>query len=372
MSKAHFILAMAICAALLATGVVTCLAQEAQTESIYIANTKVITIRDKGAYPSLRDRAVAIEKAVVDVISNQDTQNLTIAMKQDDELWTIYAGDVKLVSVQPAEAAANNLPEKTLGAVWVKNLRDAFPRATPCSKLPASAFQPKPGTGPVAVTPAVGEAPAPAGPAVTEEPVVPAVPAVAEQPKVIGAPELITRDAFNTVRALSEEEFLAKREELVAHLIADLTPFITGKVASAVVPTVEPATPAVTTPVTPAPAVVETPAPAETPVTPAPTAVVGPPPTTSIGIPAAENLPEVKSGDPAYAKVPQKNRIRKKLRLAQEPYLALRAEDAATAKPISDMLAACRSANARGDFDASEQYVDSALKLLGVEYTEGD
>lgn len=385
--------------------ILPCLAQTGESESIYIANTKVITIREKGTYNTIRDRAVAIDKAITQVISTQDTQNLNLTMKEEGGLWRIYAGPVQIVTVFPSEAKANGLPAKSLAAVWVKNLREAFPRCTPCSKLPASAFQPKPGQAPAVVTPkpAAPEAPKPATPKVPAAPETPVAevtpPTVAPSEPVtaaIGAPELLVRDAFNTVRALSEEEYTTKREELVQHLIQDLTPFITGKVASTLRPdtthiaavpaTTGPAVPDTPTPVEPAvpvepatqpvapvePSTSDTEVTTTAPVAPTPvaSAVTVPTPSPEASVPAATNLPAAKSGDPSYAKVPQKNRIRKKLEATREPYLNLRKENADQAKPIADLLAACRSAYARADFDESERYVDSALKLLGVDFKE--
>ncbi len=384
-------LAGLLCVAFVVVVAATCFAQDEPPESIYIASKKVITIRDKGDHSSVRARSVAVEKAITEITSTQDTQNLDITMRETDGLWTIYSGDIKIVSVYPGEAKTNNVPPRSLAAMWVKNLRTQFPLSTPCSKLPASSFQPAPGassTPPTApVTPAapVAAAPAPVAP-ITAAPTPAPVPAPTPVPTgpVTGAPELLVRDAFNTVRALAEEEFVSNRDELVQHLIQDLTPFITGKVRGALAP-IETATAAVPA-VTPTPPTeTATPTPAETP-TPTPTAVVTPttvtaPPAAdtttqpavtepiepSESAPAAADLPEAKPGDPSYAKVPQKNRIRSKLETAREPYLQLRKEDPTQAKAISNLLAACRSAFARGNFDESEQYVDSALKLLGIE-----
>ena len=358
-----------LCAVLMLGTVVACFAQD-ESESIYIANTKVITVRDKGPHSSLQKRAVAIDKAITEIISTQDTQHPNITLKEVDGLWTIYSGPVKIVAVYPAEATANDLPAESLAHIWVKNLKETFPRATPPSKLPASAFRPKPGAVPVRPAPMATPGASEAKPAVP----VAAVPSGAAETvgpsdarAAIGAPTLLVRDAFNTVRALSEEEYVAKREDLVRHLVADLTPFITGKVAVALTPIPTP---------TPTPAVSPTPTPAPTPVSPvAPVVEIGPPtvgpprptPTPTHGAaPAATDLPEEKPGDPAYAKVPQKNRIRQKLERTREPYLALRREDPGAAKSISKLLADCRSAFARGNFDESEGDVDEALRLLGI------
>ncbi len=381
------------CAMAILGTAVACLAQ-GEAESIYIANTKVITIRDKGPYSSVKARAVAIDKAITDIISKQDTQHPSVTVKEAGGLWTVYCGDIKVTSVFPAEAKANDLQPKALAAVWAKALKQTLPRATPASKLPASAFQPKPGApvAPVAVKPPVkpaasdvptevstGDTPPAVEPRVAA-PVapVPVAPTEKSAPLVsataIGAPTLLVRDAFNTARALSEEEYGAKREELVNHLINDLTPFITGKVATVAGPT------DVTRPGRREPtAAVVKPLPAVKPATVKPgttkPATVKPgttkPATVKPGTggpaPAGVDLPKPQPENPSYAKVPQKKRIRMKLERSREPFLALRGEDPTAAKTVGDLLSSCRSAFARGDFEKSEQDVDEALKLLGTQ-----
>lgn len=386
-----------LCGALLIAFVGASVAQ-AEVETIYIAKVKVITLREKGNFPSLAERAKAIDKAIVEILSTQDTLHPKVSVKQVGGLWTVFCGPVQVASVFPAEAKANGLPEKTLAAVWAKNLAEALPKATPASKLPPSSFTG--GTGSAApVTPAKPAA-GTAGPK-PEEPVAPvtppsaaaaggpATPVVPTSPSAIGAPILLVREAFNTVRLLPEEEFVARRDELAASLINDLTPFITGKVPSVLGST--PTGPSVPTPVAPAAPVAgggsatapvgggeppalggaEPPLPgggtAEAPV--APPSAAGPKPSSTIATgPAAVGLPAVKPGDPAYAKVPQKNRIREMLEKAREPYMALEKEDPQAAKPVQSLLAACRTAYAAGRYDQAEQYVKSALDLMGVKY----
>jgi hypothetical protein len=80
---------------------------------------------------------------------------------------------------------------------------------------------------------------------------------------------------------------------------------------------------------------------------------------------AAVELPEARVGDPSYAKVPQKNRIRERLEKSREPFLALRQDNPELARQVGDLLSACRSSFAVGKFDESEGYVDAALRLLG-------
>ena len=363
--KLSWRICFAVCALVAFGAVGVCVAEE--PESVYVAKTKVITIRDKGTFNSTRERAIAIEKAICEVMSKQDTQHPKVTVKQSGGVWGVYCADIRVATVTKAEADANGVPEKSLAAMWAKNLRENLPKATPCSKMPASSFQPKPGedTGTPPVTTPVKPKPkpevteTPVAPVVPVAPVEPVTPVVAGPPVVaaLGAPLLLVRDAFEIARSLPEEEYTAKRDEMANHLIADLTPFITGRVANAatVGPPVKPVTPVVEpTAVTPKPE----------PVTPKPVKphVLLPAPKPAPDL----TLPEEKPGATANEKVPQKARIREKLAKARDPYLALKKEDPQAAKPVDGLLAACRNAFALGNFDQSEQYVDSALALLGV------
>ncbi len=66
------------------------------------------------------------------------------------------------------------------------------------------------------------------------------------------------------------------------------------------------------------------------------------------------------------SKVPQKQRIARKFKAAEEPYKALQGTDAAQAAKVGELLRAARTALASKEFDTAEGEVDAALKLLGV------
>jgi hypothetical protein len=404
-----------MCAGLL-LAISTGLAAASNVETIYLGGMKVMTLRDQGAFPSLTARAVSVDKAITEILSTQDSQHPVVTVKQLRGLWTVHCGNVAVASVYPADAAANRMDPKTQALAWAKTLGQALPRATPCSKLPAGALGPSPAKpAPTKPVPAAPQGPAvakpapvaPVKPAPVAEPVAPVAP-VAPAPVGVSAPALLVRDAFATVRALPEEDYAAQRDELTSHLLADLTPFITGKVPAAAgvapqavpvapvwapVETVKPAPakpvavkpapvkptvpkpvavrPAAAKPVpakpTPARPVAVKPAPAKpAPVKPVPPRAVAvkPAPAPPMGGAAVE-LPGVRAGDPSYAKVPQKNRIREKLEEAREPFLALRQDNPELARQVGDLLAACRGSFAVGKFDESEGYADAALRLLG-------
>lgn len=349
-------------------------------ETIYVAGQRVIVLRDAGPYGSVAERAAAVDKAITEVISSQDTQHPQVSVKKVDGLWSVFCGDIKVVTVYPPEAKANGVTEQSVAITWAAFLKKALPKATPPSKLGGTAA-PKTPKAPVSAPPELPGAPdegaagSEAHGATTPVAAVPAGPAPTEietpaPTTTIAAPTLLVRDAFDTIRKLPEEEYRGKRDEIVQHLIADLTPFITGQVPSS---TTGPAVPHVppsargTAPVVDRSGPVA-PSGGDTP--PKPAVTGGAPKPSVIPGPAARNLPKTKSGDPNYAKVPQKNRIRTKLEMARKPFVALQQEDPGAAQPIGDMLAKARDAFWKGEYDEAEELADSALALLGLEYSE--
>ena len=326
-----------------------------ETDTIYIANGVVARIRTPGPYESIYQRSAAIDQAIAEVISTQDTQNPQVRVAMKDGKWSVYSGPVRIISVYPEEAKANGISAKALAQIWAKNIKTRLPLTTPKSKLP-----------PGAVLPEVEVHPLPPSSAAAPE----AQPgeAVASGSMSRSAALLLTIDAFNVARALSEEDYLARRDEIARNLLKNLRPFMGGAA-----PVVEP-TPAPVEPVTgreevgpPAPAPVQESEPA------APVEEME----GEAEEPGEAVLPEVsvetiaippsQEGDPAYAKVPQKNRIKTKFALIQAPYLLLVASDPEAAASVSGLLKAARAARAAEKFDECESYLDHVIQLLGIQ-----
>ena len=325
-----------------------------ESDAIYIANGVVARVRTPGPYENLYQRSAAIDQAIAEVISTQDTQHPQVRVAMKSGKWSVYSGTVRIISVYPEEAKTNGISAKALAQIWAKNIKIRLPLTTPKSKMPPGAVLPAVEIH--ALRPAVqaGSTEAPPG---TGE---------ASSSMSRSAALLLTIDAFNVTRALSEEDYLARREEIARNLLKNLRPFMGGAA-----PTVEP-TPAPVEPVTgreevgpPAPAPVQEPEPA------APAEEVE----GGVKKPGEAALPEVSvettavppgHEDPAYAKVPQKNRIKTKFALIQDPYLALVASDPEGAATVGELLKAARAARAAEKFDECESYLDHAISLLGL------
>ncbi len=312
-----------------------------ESDAIYIANGVVARVRTPGPYESIYQRSAAIDQAIAEVISTQDTQNPKVRVAMKDGKWSVYSGPVRIISVYPEEAEANGISAKALAQIWAKNIKTRLPLSTPKSKMP-----------PGAVLPAVEIHPLPPPPAAAPE---------AGSNMSRSAALLLTIDAFNVTRALSEEDYLSRREEIARSLLKNLRPFmgVEGAVIEA------PAVPA--EPITgreevgpPAPPPVE-----ETEAGPPVEEVEGEATLPQVRVEMGP-VPPIQEGDPAYARVPQKNRIKTKFALLQDPYLELVASDPQAAAPFSELLKAARAARAAQKFDECESYLDHAIRLLGL------
>ncbi len=351
--------------------IVVCLPLAAQESAdICIANGVVARLRDAGPYPSVTDRAAAIDKVLVEIISKHDTEHPQITLREEGGVWTIYAWDKKLMGVHSAEAAANGLSTKQLGQVWVKNLRERLPLATPVSKM-ADPFGGKTGP-PIPPVPPRNRptAEADTGTVVAQLPetATPAPPTSPAGATASGAGAmsqsaalLVIIDALRVSRGLTEDQWIDQREQLARNLLDSVSRFLAGKPLPPT--TVEPVTPI--SPVTPTAPVATTPTPAEIePTTGPPTAAVTTPVTPT---PPAAVSADVPAGDPAYAKVPQKNRIRRKFAAAEQPFNNLTMINPEGAKPVHELLRASRQALTAEKFDVAESYVDQALRAMNID-----
>ncbi len=326
-----------------------------ESDAIYIANCVVARVRTPGPYESIYQRSAAIGQAIAEVMSTQDTQNPQVRVAMKDGKWSVYCGPIRIISVYPEEAKANGISAKALAQIWAKNIKTRLPLTTPKSKLPPGAVLPEvevhPLSPPSAAAPEVqpGEA-------------------VASGSMSRSAALLLTIDAFNVVRALSEEDYLARREEIARNLLKNLESFMGRKA-----PVVEPAPAAPAQPTTgreevgpPAPAPVQEPKPAAPAAeTEGPTEEAGEVALPEVSI-EVTTIPPGHEQDPAYAKVPQKNRIKAKFALIQDPYLELLASDSEIAASVGELLKAARAARAAEKFDECESYLDHAIQLLGL------
>lgn len=366
------------------------------TVEIVIGGQIVARVRDKGPYDSLAKRAAKIDQRIDEVISYEDTQNPKVKVKQVEGVWHVFCGDRPILGVYPADATAQNIEAKALAALWMRQVKEALPKSTPVSKLPPAPAGTEGAVTPVPRVPSASEDETPTGvraatsgdtdepstahvtaaPGASTEPTGATVPVTpAPQPGGLGktprsAALLLLLDALNSVRALTEDEYLAGRDRLASNLLENLEPFMAEVREEGVT---------AGTPEPPRPIIVEAPpspttgettpeAPPSVPTVPTvPTAPTVPTvPTVSEG--TGETTPEATPGvDPSRVKVPQKERIGRKFKAAEQPYADLRAAGGPTLAKVTELLREARRAFFTAeDFDTAEARVDEALTLMGV------
>jgi hypothetical protein len=343
--------------------------------NIVVGGDIVARVRAQGAADSVEARAAAINQAVQAACATGNPAGLEVSLKQVDGLWTVFIADRRIMSVYPAEADANGLPPHVLGSIWVEKFKNALPKVSNVTVVDLG----NPVTDqPTTPTPTPTPVPATDTVEVLEIPVTgPTQPSVAAAQGAM----LLIIDAFNKTRGMDEDTYLREREQQANGLLDNLIRVWTGgqhgspEEPAVAVPdtsvstiTVLPET-AAPPPTTTVETIALGPAPATDttvtvidsgPVTPTATATTGT--TTS----TAELTADIPAGDPSYAKVPQKRRIGKKFEAARDPYLQLKATDPDAAKQISELLKAARREFTDKNFDLSEEYLDGALKMMGV------
>ena len=362
-------------------------------EPIDIGGMTVARIREKGSYDSVTARISQIDKWVADVISYEDTQNPKLSMARKNGVLRIYCAKRPVIDIYPADAAASNTTEMALAQIWLKNIKQALPRATPVSRLPAR--PPKPGEAPAPPTPGGASLPAvPTGvtpaiggpvtglsaqtPGASTKPTGEIVPTTEEPPLPTptktprSSALLMVLETLNVVRALPEEEYLEGRDRLASNLIENLEPFMAqardaGEASGTPQP---PRPPLVIEPVTPKPSAPPKPSPTgagpgnipRVPTVPSVPSVPSTPPGAAVRhAPAAPT-----TGDANTARVPQKQRLKRKFAAAEQPFLALKNAGDPKAEDAAQLLKESRDAYTDGDFDTSETKIDEALRLMGV------
>ncbi|MBM3472625.1 MAG: hypothetical protein FJX75_05060 [Armatimonadetes bacterium] len=363
-------------------------------DPVVIGGMTVARIREKGRFESVTARVAQIDKWIADVISYEDTRNPKLSMARKDGVLHIYCKTRPVIDVYPADAKASNTDEISLAKMWLKNIREALPRSTPVSRLPAR--PPKPGEAPAppapraptgvvtpsgSVTPAGGEpvtGVSGQAPGASTQPTGEIVPK--PEPAPLPTPDktprssalLMVLETMNLVRTLPEAEYLEGRDRLASNLLENLEPFMaqareTGEAAG--------------TPQPPRPTLIETPEPPKpsTPSTPPKPVTAGGGVPTIPRVPTVPTVPTTPSGGSVKptptvptaagsdtARVPQKQRIKRKFAAAEQPFMALKNAGDPKADEVSQLLKDSRSAYTDGDFDTSETKIDQALRLMGV------
>ncbi|MGD8240237.1 MAG: hypothetical protein PVH68_16905 [Armatimonadota bacterium] len=338
-----------------------------QAEPIVVASKIVARVRDAGDFTNVFQRTAKVQQRITECISKKEAGTPKMWLKKENERWSIYCHTTMLMQVWPGDAAPQNIDELSLAKMWLTNFERELPNAEPFRfKLAreGNAAYERP------IKPATAENPGDEG---TET----GNPRVLTQAPPRSTALLVVLDCFDIMRTYSEEEYEAKKDVLGQRLIDRLRPFVLGTVEieepkttsgaplttpapGGVAPKLAPGAPAGPPPVPEAPT-------APTPTTPTKTAA-GTPPAVVPPEQVAEPAPPPPSGSGDwYAKVPQKQRIGRKMNAIRQPLADMRDRGDPQADRVEKLLAAARSKFYSGQFDQSEEAVDAALKILELE-----
>lgn len=399
-----------ICA--VAAGVLLCLGLSMAQDSaeIMVGGEVVARVRESGPYPSVEARAAAVDEAINQVLAGcANPATLEVTLEQIDGLWTVLIAGEKIVSVYPAEAEANSMTPEVLGSIWVRRFRDALPGATTATVTEIGGPT---APGPVGVatiedepTVATTTPPVPTPVTTTTPPAPSHIISPLEEPTTgaatnIGPPvvevielpldqsdpaavvsgqgaRLLILEAMNRARDLSEDDYLVRRETLAEELFDGIVQVLTGgRTHGTLAPSgtppaarTVPPVPSTTATTTTAPPPASTTAGSVTATGTGVASTTAAPPAGGYALSAAGRAKieaAIPAGDPSYANVLEKVVVKAKFKAASDAYAAARTSDPATAEQAKEILTAARRAMTAGDYAASEGYLDTALRMLGV------
>jgi len=310
-----------------------------QAEPVVVANAIVARVRDKGDCPNVFARAAKVQQRITECISKKEAGTAKMSLKKEDERWSISCGTTMLIRVWPEDARANGIDELRLAQMWLENFERELPNAEPfrfkLAREGEAAYE-----QPIKRNPP--EADAASNPGPTGDPEATGTLNVLTQPPKRSTELLVVLDSFDIVRTYSKEEYEAKKDVLGQRLIDRLAPFIRGMVD-------------IGEPTAPGGAPLTSPAPGRVEPKLSPGAPIGPPPVPQAPPTLAPTAPEKAAGAPA------------KMGAVQQPLADMKQRADPQAERVGKLLSVSRSQFYSGEFDASEEAVDAALRILGLQ-----
>jgi len=384
----------------------------AQTsEPIQCGGVTVALITAKGKYGNIYERSSAINKAINDCLSDEDTNSPKTSVKQLNGLWTVFAWSRQIMSVYPEEAKAHKTDAKSLAETWRAALQKGLRGSTPVSKMknpfgPYSVDKPrtpklaKPGTAPTPKVTTPAEEPTLA-PAAARSGVTPGTPPppttesrgvteTAGSATQSGPLDMLTILAmFNQVRALTEAEYALQRQQLAEDLLHQLgaprgTGAAVGTAPAARVTRETPTTLEVTVPA-PKPHTATTGKPKPASLTGAKTgsttlakpgatagaktasATAAKPLSAAATKPSGVTAAKPTGAASGLSNLSTKERINAKFELADKPFALMREQGHPDTEKARRLLTQARDAYFADRFPESEQALDEALQTMGVQ-----
>ncbi len=106
-----------------------------EAREIVIANEMVLRIRVAPQGMTLKERALEVERRLVEILSHEDLSPPDVQIKQKAGCPTIYVGRHMLITVTAADASANKATPAQLARMWAENVRRQLPKAEPLGHL---------------------------------------------------------------------------------------------------------------------------------------------------------------------------------------------------------------------------------------------
>lgn len=98
---------------------------------VVVGGLLILRVRAEAGGMSIEQRAVIVEQRITNALSKARPTAEAIAIRIVNAQPAIFVGDIMIITVDANHARLNGTTQQALAEIWLRNLREALPKAVP-------------------------------------------------------------------------------------------------------------------------------------------------------------------------------------------------------------------------------------------------
>ncbi len=98
---------------------------------VVVGGMLILRVRAEAGGMSIEQRAVLVEQRITNALSRGRPTAETITVRTVNAQPAIFVGDILIITVDANHARLNSTTQQALAEIWLRNLREALPKAFP-------------------------------------------------------------------------------------------------------------------------------------------------------------------------------------------------------------------------------------------------
>ncbi|HEV8338955.1 MAG TPA: hypothetical protein VGR25_04775 [bacterium] len=98
---------------------------------VVVGGMLILRVRAEAGGMSIEQRAVLVEQRITNALSRGRPSVETITIRTVNAQPGIFVGDILIITVDANHARLNGTTQQALAEIWLRNLREALPKAFP-------------------------------------------------------------------------------------------------------------------------------------------------------------------------------------------------------------------------------------------------